>query len=92
MKYMNDGISIAVASLAIALAAFVAAVAMPALTWGAMCTFDELGGANRGWDLSDLTESRPFRALEAVCALGVVACVASIAVLWAVALGMRCAL
>lgn len=87
---MNDGISIAVAVLAIALTALAAALAVPVLVWGAVCTFDGLGEDSRGWDLSDLTESRPFRALEAVCALGIVACAIAIAALCAVALGMRC--
>ena len=85
---MIDGIGIAVAALAIALSAFVAAVAVPALVWGAVCAFDGLGEYTHGWDLSDLTESRPFRALEAVCALGAAACGTSIVVLGAVALGM----
>lgn len=89
---MNDGISIAVAALAIALAAFVAAVAVPALLWGAVCALDGLGEYTHGWDLSDLTKSRPFRALETVCALGAGACVAAIVVLGAVALGMGCML
>ena len=85
---MENGISIAVAALAIALAAFVAAVAVPALVWGAVCAFDGLGEYTHGWDISDLTESRPFRALEAVCALGAAACGTAIVVLGAVALGM----
>lgn len=85
---MNDGIGIAVAALAIALSAFVAAYTVPVLVWGAICALDGLGEYTHGWDLSDLTESRAFRALGAVCALGAAACGTSIVVLGAVALGM----
>lgn len=85
---MENGISIAVAALAIALAAFAAALAVPVLLWGAACALDGLGETSHGWDLSDLTESRPFRALEAVCALGTAACALAVLALCVAALCM----
>lgn len=85
---MENGISIAVAVLAIALSAFAAALAVPVLVWGAACALDGLGENARGWDLSDLTESRPFRILEAVCALGAAACALAVLALCVAALCM----
>ena len=88
---MDNGISIAMASLAVALAAFAAALAVPVMAWAAACALDDLGGNERGWDLSDLTESRPFRALEAVCALGTAACALAVFALCIAALCMEVA-
>ena len=85
---MENGISIAVAVLAIALAAFAAALAVPVMVWAAACALDGLGENGHGWDLSDLTESRPFRALEAVCALGTGACALAVVALCVAALCM----
>ena len=85
---MDNGISIAAASLAVALAAFAAALALPVMIWAAACALDGLGEQGHGWDLSDLTESRPFRALEAVCALGTGACALAVVALCVAALCM----
>lgn len=87
-----EQIDCALAVISMALVAFVAAVGVPVLVWSAICVLDGLGEHAHGWDLLDLTESRTFRVLWVVCALGIVACGASIAVLGAVALGMGGAL
>lgn len=87
-----EQIDFALAVLSMALVAFVAAVGVPVLIWSAICVLDDLGWYSHGWDLSDLTESRAFRVLWVVCALGIVACGVSIAALCAVALWMGGAL